>query len=81
MFLSEKGDGKVLKKILHAGNVKENIGEAVEQEEKICDEVKTVREFTYLGDRVSAGGACDAVVISRTRCWSAKFRVWWDTVW
>ena len=31
-----------------------NIGEAVEQEEKLCDEVDTVREFTYLGDRVNA---------------------------
>ena len=33
---------------------KGNIGEAVEQEVKLCDEVKTVRGFTYLGDRVSA---------------------------
>ena len=33
-----------------------NFGEAVEQEEKLCDEVETVRKFTYLGDRVSAGG-------------------------
>ena len=30
-------------------------GEAVEQEEKLCDEVETVREFTYLGDRMKAG--------------------------
>ena len=41
-------------KNLHAENV--------EQEEKLCDEVETVREFTYLGDRVSAGGGCEAVV-------------------
>ena len=34
----------------------ENIREAVEQEEKLCDDVETVRVFTYLGDRVSAGG-------------------------
>ena len=33
-----------------------NIAEAVEQKEKLCDEVETVREFTYLGDRVSVGG-------------------------
>ena len=33
-----------------------NIGEAVEPEEMLCDEVETVREFTYLSDRVSAGG-------------------------
>ena len=24
-----------------------------------CDEVETVREFTYLGDRVSAGSGCE----------------------
>ena len=33
-----------------------NIGEAVEQEEKLCEEEETVQEVTYLGDRVSAGG-------------------------
>ena len=27
----------------------------------LCDEVETVKEFTYLGDRVSAGGGCEAV--------------------
>ena len=32
-----------------------NIGEVVEQEEKLCIEVETVRGFTYLGDWVSAG--------------------------
>ena len=30
--------------------------EAVEQEEKLCDEEETVIEFTYLGDMVSAVG-------------------------
>ena len=30
----------------------------MEQEEKLCDEVETVQEFTYLGDSVSAGGGC-----------------------
>ena len=29
---------------------------------KRCDEVETVREFTYLGDRVCAGGGCEAAV-------------------
>ena len=28
----------------------------------LCDEVETVREFTYLGDRVGAGGGCEAAV-------------------
>ena len=27
-----------------------DIGEEVEQEEKLCGEVRTVREFMYLGD-------------------------------
>ena len=30
--------------------------------------METVSEFTYLGDRVSAGGGCEAVVTARTRC-------------
>ena len=38
-----------------------NIGESVEQEEMVCDEVEAVKEFAYLGDRVSAGGGCDAL--------------------
>ena len=33
-----------------------NIGEAVEQEVRLCDGVKTISEFIYLGDKVSAGG-------------------------
>ena len=36
--------------------------------------MKTVREFTYLGDRVSAGGGCEAVVTARTRCGWVMFR-------
>ena len=42
-----------------------NIGEAVEQE----DDMETVWALTYLGDRVSASGGCEAVVTARTRCW------------
>ena len=38
------------------------------QEEKLCDEVETVQELTYLGDRMSAGGGCEAAVTARTRC-------------
>ena len=45
-----------------------NIGEAMEQEEKLCDEAETVNEFTYLGDRVSADEGCEAAVTARTRC-------------
>ena len=39
----------------------------MEQEEKLCDDVETVRQFTYLGDRMSAGGGCEAAVTARTR--------------
>ena len=38
------------------------------QEEKLCDEVEAVGEFTYLGYRVSAGVGCEAAVTARTRC-------------
>ena len=44
----------------------------MEQEEKSCDEVETVREFTYLGDMVSAGGGCEVAVTARTTCGWAK---------
>ena len=33
-----------------------NITEGVEQEESLCVELETVREITYLGYRVNAGG-------------------------
>ena len=52
-----------------------NIGEAVEQEETLCDEVEAVREFTYVDDRMSAGGGCEAAVAARTRCWWVKFNL------
>ena len=51
-----------------------NIGEAVEQEEKLCDDVKTVSEFTYLGDMVSAGGGCEVAVTARKNCGWITFR-------
>ena len=55
MCLSENGDSKVSKHFT-CRKCEGNIGERVEQEERLCDEVETVREFPYLGDRVSAGG-------------------------
>ena len=33
-----------------------------------------VREFTYHGDRVNAGGGCEAAVTARTRCGWVKHR-------
>ena len=41
---------------------------------KLYDEVETVWEFTYLGDRVNAGGGCEAAVTDRTRCGWVKHR-------
>ena len=37
--------------------------------------MKTVREYTYLGDRVSEGGGCEAAVTARTRCGWIMLRV------
>ena len=37
----------------------------MEQEEKLCDKMKTVREFTYPGNRVSAGGGYEAAVTAK----------------
>ena len=70
----KKGNTKVLKKST-CRKCEGNTGEAVEQEEKSCDEAKTVKEFTFLGDKVSAGRGCEAAVTVRTRCGWAKHRV------
>ena len=40
----------------------------MKQEEKLHDKVETVREFTYIGDRVSACGGCKEAVTARTTC-------------
>ena len=45
----------------------------MEQDDKLCDEVGTVRDCTYHGDRVSAGGGCEAAVTARTRCGWVRF--------
>ena len=41
----------------------------MEQEEKLCHEVEAVRKLTYLYDRVSAGGGCEATVTARMMWW------------
>ena len=38
-----------------------------EQPEVMCDEVETVKEFYYLGNRLNASGGCEAAVTARTR--------------
>ena len=35
--------------------------------------MKPVGQFTYLGDRVNAGGGCESAVNARTRCGLVKF--------
>ena len=54
-------------------NCKGNIAETVKQEETLCDEIETVKIFTYFGGRVSADGECEAAVTALTRCWWVKF--------
>ena len=46
----------------------------MEQKENLCDEVETASEFTYLADRVSTGGGCEAAVTARTRCGWLRLR-------
>ena len=44
------------------------------REKKLCDEVETVMEFAYVGDRVNTGGGYEAAVTARTRCGWVKLR-------
>ena len=70
-FFSSVSQNSFIKKFctqIHEGN----IGVAVEPEVKLCDDVEAVGEFTYLSDRVNAGGGCEATVTARTRCWWFK---------
>ena len=67
MQQSEKCIRNVLKKIC-CRKCEGDIGEVEEQKETLCDEEETVREFIYVGDRVSAGGGCKAFVTARSRC-------------
>ena len=41
----------------------------MEQEETLCG----VEELIYLGDRMSAGGGCEASVTARSRSWLMIF--------
>ena len=42
--------------------------------EELSEEMETVRGFCYLGDRVNAGGGCEAAVTARARIGWVKFR-------
>ena len=44
------------------------------KEEKLCDEVETVSDFTYLDNMVSADGGCEAAVTAGIRCGWVKFK-------
>ena len=46
----------------------------IDSVEELCEEVETVRGFCYLGDRVNAGGGCEAAVTARARIGWVKFR-------
>ena len=46
----------------------------MEQEERLCDEEETGRDFTCLGDRESTGGGCEVVVTAKIRCGWVKLR-------
>ena len=45
----------------------------MKQQKRLCNEVETVRQLTYLGDKVSTGGGCEAAVTART-CWWVKLK-------
>ena len=52
-----------------------DVGDGMEEPvEVLCDEVKTVKEFCYLGDRLNASGGCETAVTSRVRIGWMKFR-------
>ena len=42
--------------------------------EELCEKVETVKGFCYLGDKVNAGGGCEAAVTASARIGWVKFR-------
>ena len=40
----------------------------MDHEEKLCNYVETVREFTHVGDWVNLGGGCEAAMSTKIRC-------------
>ena len=52
-----------------------DVGDGMEEPVKVlCDEVKTVKGFCYLGDRLNASGGCETAVTSKVRIGWMKFR-------
>ena len=56
------------------GRCKRQVERLVEQVEELCEEAKTVRGFSYLGDRVNASGSCKAAVKARARIGWVNFK-------
>ena len=46
----------------------------VDLTKKLCNRVKTVSGFCYLGDRLNASGGCKAAVMARVRIGWVRFR-------
>ena len=44
------------------------------QQEVICDKVKTVKGYCYLGNRLNASGECEVAVTAKTRVEWKQFR-------
>ena len=47
------------------GRYKNQVNGFVGPVEELCEEVESVRDFCYLGDRVNASGGCEAAVKSK----------------
>ena len=60
------------------GRCKKQADGFINSVEELCEEVETVRGFCYLGDRlgnrVNAGGGCEAPVTARARIGWVKIR-------
>ena len=56
------------------GRCQKQVDGLVELVEDLCEEMETVRGFSYLGDRVNASGGCKAAVTARARIGWVKFR-------
>ena len=72
MYRSEKGDHDVLG-YFACWKCERNIGDAMGLEENLFNEMRAVREFAYLGAKVSSGGICEAAMTARTRCGWVRF--------
>ena len=45
-----------------------NVIEILERKKMYIMQSDSLRDFAYLGDRVSTGGGCEAAMTARTRC-------------